>query len=98
MQGLPPEDLEGSQTFPTTPPEGSPQQSEVQDTATPWVEGSDSLETFRIPHSSERRILRVNSFGDIVAKSSGLPTGPFISPGGQDPFWTTGIFRRDLFG
>jgi hypothetical protein len=45
-----------------------------------------------------RRIVRVNSFGDIVAKSSGLPTGPFIGPEGQDPFWTTGIFRRDLFG
>jgi hypothetical protein len=40
----------------------------------------------------------VNSSGDIVVQSFGLPTGPFIGPEGQDPFWTTGIFRRDLFG
>jgi hypothetical protein len=40
----------------------------------------------------------VNSSGDIVVQSSGLPTGPFTGPEGQDPFWTTGIFRRDLFG
>jgi hypothetical protein len=52
MQGLPPEDLGGSQPLPTNPLEDSPQQSEVQDTATPRVEGSDSLETSRIPHSS----------------------------------------------
>jgi hypothetical protein len=38
----------------------------------------------------------VNSSRDIVVQSSGLPTGPFIGPEGQDPFWTTGIFRRDL--
>jgi hypothetical protein len=42
--------------------------------------------------------LRVNSSRDIVVQSSGSPTGPFIGPEGQDPFWTTGIFRRDLFG
>jgi hypothetical protein len=30
--------------------------------------------------------------------SSGSPTGPFLGLEGQDPFWTTGIFRRDLFG
>jgi hypothetical protein len=39
----------------------------------------------------------VNSSRDIVVQSFRLPTGPFIGPGGQDPFWTTGIFRRDLF-
>jgi hypothetical protein len=44
MQGLPPEDLEGSQPLPTNPPEGSPQQSEVQDVSTPQVERTNSLE------------------------------------------------------
>jgi hypothetical protein len=42
--------------------------------------------------------VRVNSSGDLVVQSSGSPTGPFLGPEGQDPFWTTGIFRRDLFG
>jgi hypothetical protein len=46
MQGLPLENLEGSQTLPTNSPEGSPQQSEVQDIATPQVERNDSLEQF----------------------------------------------------
>jgi hypothetical protein len=45
-----------------------------------------------------RRIVRVNSSREIVVESSGLPTRPFTGPEGQDPFWTTGIFRRDLFG
>jgi hypothetical protein len=45
-----------------------------------------------------RRIVRVNSSGEIVVESSGLPTRPFTGPEGQDPFWTTGIFRWDLFG
>jgi hypothetical protein len=36
----------------------------------------------------------VNSSGDLVVQSSRSPNGPK----GQDPFWTTGIFRRDLFG
>jgi hypothetical protein len=40
----------------------------------------------------------VNSSRDIVVESSGLPTRPFTGPKGQDPFWTNGIFRRDLFG
>jgi hypothetical protein len=44
MQGMSPEDLEGSQTFPTNSPEGSPQQSEVQYVATPTVERTNSLE------------------------------------------------------
>jgi hypothetical protein len=46
MQGLPPENLEGSQPLPTSSPEGSPQQSEVQDVTTPQVERTDSLERF----------------------------------------------------
>jgi hypothetical protein len=40
----------------------------------------------------------VNSSTDIVVQSSGSLIGPFIGPESQDPFWTTGIFRRDLFG
>jgi hypothetical protein len=44
MQGLPPEYLEGSQPLPTKSPEGSPQQSEVQDVATPPEERTNSLE------------------------------------------------------
>jgi hypothetical protein len=40
----------------------------------------------------------VNSSRDIVVQYSILPTRPFLGPEGQDPFWTTGIFRRDLFG
>jgi hypothetical protein len=48
MQGLFPEHLEGSQPLPTSSPEGSPQQSEVQDVTTPQleVERTDSLECF----------------------------------------------------
>jgi hypothetical protein len=42
--------------------------------------------------------VRVNSSRDLVVQSSVSPTRPFIGPEGQDPFWTTGIFRRDLFG
>jgi hypothetical protein len=38
-----------------------------------------------------RCIVQVNSSRDIVVESYGLPTGPFIGPEGQDPFWTTGI-------
>jgi hypothetical protein len=40
----------------------------------------------------------VNSSGDIVVQSTRSPIEPFIGHEGQDPFWTTGIFRRDLFG
>jgi hypothetical protein len=46
MQGLPLENMEGSQPFPINSPEGSPQQSEVQDVATPQVERTNSLEQF----------------------------------------------------
>jgi hypothetical protein len=45
-----------------------------------------------------RRIVRVNSSGEIVVESFGLPTRPFTGSEGQDPFWNTGIFRWDLFG
>jgi hypothetical protein len=45
-----------------------------------------------------RHIVQVNSSREIVIESFGLPTRPFIGPESQDPFWTTGIFRRDLFG
>jgi hypothetical protein len=40
----------------------------------------------------------VNSSEDLVVQSFGSPTVPFLGPKGQDPFWTTRIFRRDLFG
>jgi hypothetical protein len=53
MQGLSPEHLEGSQPLPTSSPEGSPQQSEVQDVSTPQVERTDSLEIFRITNTQE---------------------------------------------
>ena len=46
MQGLPPENLEGSEPLPTRSPEGSPQQSEVQDITTPQVERTESLKRF----------------------------------------------------
>jgi hypothetical protein len=46
MQGLPTENMEGSQPLPTNSPEGSPQQSEVQDVTTPQMEINDSLEWF----------------------------------------------------
>jgi putative SOS response-associated peptidase YedK len=59
---------------------------------------TNSQEDFQLPTNSERRIVRVNSFRDLVVQSSGSPTGPFIGPEGQDPFWTAGIFRWDLFG
>jgi hypothetical protein len=42
--------------------------------------------------------MRMNSFGDLVVVSSGSPVGPFPGIEGQDPFWSTGVFRRDLFG
>jgi hypothetical protein len=42
--------------------------------------------------------VRVNSSRDLVVQSSGSPTRPLIIPEGQDPFWTTGIFIRELFG
>ena len=29
---------------------------------------------------------------------SGSPIGPFLGIEGQDPFWSTSVFRHDLFG
>jgi hypothetical protein len=40
----------------------------------------------------------VNYSGDLVVVSSRSPNGPFLGPEGQDPFWSAGIFRMDLFG
>jgi hypothetical protein len=42
--------------------------------------------------------MRLNSSGELVVTSSGSPVGPFPGIEGQDPFWSTGVFRRDLFG
>jgi len=42
--------------------------------------------------------MRVNSSGDLAVFSFGSSTGPFPGLEVQDPFWSTGIFRRDLFG
>jgi hypothetical protein len=61
MQGLPPENMEGSQPLPTSSVEGSPQQSEFQDVTTPQVEITNSLERFRITNSQEDFRLHPNS-------------------------------------
>jgi hypothetical protein len=53
MQGLSPENLEGSQPLPTSTPGGSPRQSEVPVVTTPQVERTDSLECFRITNTRE---------------------------------------------
>jgi hypothetical protein len=42
--------------------------------------------------------MQLNSSVDLVVVSSGSPVGPFPGIEGQDPFWSIGIFRRDLFG
>jgi hypothetical protein len=42
--------------------------------------------------------MRVNSSEDLVVFSFGSSTGPFPGPEGQDPFFSTSIFRWDLFG
>jgi hypothetical protein len=103
MQGLSPEHLEGSQPLPTSTPEGSPRQSEVPIITTSQVERTDSLEHFRITNTredfrlhpnSERRFMRANSSRDLIVVYSGSSTGP----GEQDHFWSTSVFRRDLFG
>jgi hypothetical protein len=110
MQGLSPEHLEGSQPLPTSTPGGSPRKSvpsEVPVVTTPQVEHTDSLECFcitntqeefRINPDSERHYMRVDSFGDLIVVYFGSLTGPFPGIEGQDPFWSTGVFQRDLFG
>jgi hypothetical protein len=42
--------------------------------------------------------MRLNSSRELVVTSSRSPVGPFPGIEGQDPFWSTGVFRRDLFG
>jgi hypothetical protein len=42
--------------------------------------------------------MQLNSFEDLVVTSSGSPVGSFPGIEGQDLFWSTGVFRRDLFG
>jgi hypothetical protein len=59
---------------------------------------TNSREDFRLPTNSQRHIVRVNSSRYLVVQSYGSPTKPFLGPEGQDPLWTTGIFRQDLFG
>jgi hypothetical protein len=107
MQGLSPEHLDGSQPLSTSTPEGSPRQSEATVITTPQVEQTNSIERFRITNTredfrlhqeSERRFMRENSSGDLIVVYSGSLTGPFPGIEGQDPFWSTSVFRRDLFG
>jgi hypothetical protein len=47
----------------------------------------------RIPPGYERRILRLNSSGELVVDTSGIPTRPLTGLESEDPFWTTDIFR-----
>jgi hypothetical protein len=42
--------------------------------------------------------MRLNSSRELVVTSTGPPVGPFLGIEGQDLFWSTGFFRRDLFG
>jgi hypothetical protein len=66
MQGLSPEHLEGSQPLPTSSPDGSPQQSEVQDVTMPQVERTDSLEHFQITNTREEFRLHPDSKRQIM--------------------------------
>jgi len=92
--------MKDSTPIPPHTSEGSPQQSEVQDTNVTKEEGSASLESFRIIYNSmeafhippgyERRFLRMNSVEELVVVSFGTLTEPF---GADDPCWTTDIVR-----
>jgi hypothetical protein len=42
--------------------------------------------------------MRADSSRDLIVVYSGSPTGTFPGIEGQDPFWSTGVFQRDLFG
>jgi hypothetical protein len=42
--------------------------------------------------------MRLNSSGELVVTYSGSPVGPFLGIEGQDIFWSTCVFCRDLFG
>ena len=86
MQGLSLEHLDNSQPFPTTTPEGSPQQSEVAVVTTPQVESTDSLEPFRITNTredyrirrGERPFVRLNSSEEAIVTSSESSIGIFL--------------------
>jgi hypothetical protein len=53
----------------------------------------NSLEAFHIPPGYERRILRLNSLGELVVDTSGISIGSHTGPGAENPLWTTNIFR-----
>jgi hypothetical protein len=53
MQGLSPDHLDESQSFPTTPPEDSPQHGDTAVVTTPQLESTNSLEPFRITNTRE---------------------------------------------
>jgi hypothetical protein len=40
--------------------------------------------------------MRMGSFGNLIVVYFGSPTGPGLE--GQDPFWSTSVFRRGLVG
>jgi hypothetical protein len=42
--------------------------------------------------------MRADSSGDLIVVYSGSLTGTFPGIEGQDPFWSTGVFQRNLFG
>jgi hypothetical protein len=83
MQGLPLEDPKVSQALPPNPPDISPQQSEIQDNIPSQLERTDSLnsfwllsnpiEYFHLPLGYERCFLYLNSTGEIVVDTFGLP-------------------------
>jgi hypothetical protein len=95
------EDPEVSQPFLPNPLEDSPQQSEIQDHIPSQAERTDSLERFRIisnslyafhiPPGYERCILRLNSFGELVVHTSGIPIELLVGLENKDPFWTADI-------
>jgi hypothetical protein len=100
MQGLPPEEPEVSQPLHPNPLKDSPQQSEIQDHVPSQPENTDSLERFRIvsdpleafrlPLGYKRRILRLNSSGELVIGTFGLSI-EIVTSLNEDPYWTTDI-------
>jgi hypothetical protein len=84
MQGLSPENLEGSQPLPTATLEGSPRHGETIVVTTPQVESTESLEPFRVTNTredfricrGERPFVQLNSSGELVVTSSGSLVGP----------------------
>jgi hypothetical protein len=51
------------------------------------------LDTFHLPPGYERRILRLNSFRELVVDTSGIPVEVLVGLENEDPFWTTDISR-----